>query len=103
MGNANCFKFRCRINNLQKNQEATIFIKARLPIVDHQFLRTNYFYYKIVLIFIYRLWNSTLLQEFPKVDSVQIVSRAKIHIPSDVLLQQNRSDDEFEVSVIISS
>ncbi|XP_060847943.1 integrin alpha-PS1 isoform X2 [Rhopalosiphum padi] len=72
VGNAKCFKFHCLINNLQKNQEATIFIKARL-------------------------WNSTLLQLFPKVDSVQIVSRAKIHIPPELLLQQNRSDDECDV------
>lgn len=43
-----------------------------------------------------------MLQQFPKVDSVQIVSRAKIHIPPDVSLQQNRSDDEFEVSFILS-
>ncbi|XP_003246766.1 integrin alpha-PS1 isoform X2 [Acyrthosiphon pisum] len=72
VGNAKCFKFHCLINNLQKNQEATIFIKARL-------------------------WNSTLLELFPKVDSVQIVSRAKIHLPPELSLQQNRSDDEFEV------
>ncbi|VVC46162.1 Hypothetical protein CINCED_3A016546 [Cinara cedri] len=75
LGNAKCFQFYCLINNLQKNQEATIFIKARL-------------------------WNATLLREFPKVDSVKIVSRAKIHIPPNLSLQQNRSDDEFEVETI---
>lgn len=29
VGNAKCIKFRCLINNLQNNQEATISIKAR--------------------------------------------------------------------------
>jgi hypothetical protein len=72
VGNAKCIKFHCRINNLQKNQEAFIFIKARL-------------------------WNNTLVQDFPKVHSVQIVSRAKIYVSSDLGLQQNRSDDEYEV------
>lgn len=50
----------------------------------------------------FRLWNSTLLELFPKVDSVQIVSRAKIHLPPELSLQQNRSDDEFEVSYLYS-
>ncbi|XP_025410272.1 integrin alpha-PS1 isoform X2 [Sipha flava] len=72
LGNAECFKFQCVVNNLQKNQEATIFIKARL-------------------------WSNTLLQISPKVGSVQIVSRAKIHLPFELSLQQNRSDDKFEV------
>jgi len=50
--------------------------------------------------FICRLWNTTLVQQFPKVHSVQIVSRAKIHIPyNDLSFQQDRSDDEFEVRV----
>lgn len=47
-----------------------------------------------------RLWNATLLQNFPKVDSVKIASRAKIHIPSEWAFQQDLSNDEFEVSVI---
>lgn len=47
-----------------------------------------------------RLWNATLLQNFPNVDSVKIASRAKIHIPSERAFQQNLSNDEFEVSVI---
>lgn len=46
----------------------------------------------------HRLWNNTLLQLSPKVDSVQIVSRAKIYLPSELSLQQNRSDDKIEVS-----
>ncbi|XP_050439552.1 integrin alpha-PS1 isoform X2 [Adelges cooleyi] len=72
IGNAKCFKFRCVLYNLQKNQEATIFIKARL-------------------------WNATLLRDFSKVHSVQIVSRAKIHVPTEFLLQNNHLDDEAEV------
>lgn len=47
----------------------------------------------------FRLWNSTLIQFFPRVDLVRIASRGKIHIPSKISLQQDRiSDDEFEVS-----
>ncbi|XP_050530461.1 integrin alpha-PS1 isoform X2 [Daktulosphaira vitifoliae] len=72
LGNAQCFKFRCMLNNLEKNQEATIFIKARL-------------------------WNSTLLRDYSKVHSVQIVSRAKIHVPNEMLMQLNYLDDEAEV------
>lgn len=54
----------------------------------------------LIYLSFYRLWNSTLLELFPKVDSVQIVSRAKIHIPPELSLQQNRSDDEFDVSYL---
>lgn len=49
--------------------------------------------------FMHRLWNNTLLQILPKVDYVEIASRAKIYLPPELSLQQNRSDDKFEVSV----
>lgn len=52
----------------------------------------------IIYFIVFRLWNTTLLEYFPKVDSVEILSRAKIHVPSNLSLQENLSDDEFEVS-----
>jgi len=75
LGTAKCFKFRCIVYNLQKNQEATVFIRARL-------------------------WNSTLVADYPKVDRVNIVSRAKLHIPPSLIIHQDTSDDVAQVETV---
>lgn len=75
LGTAKCIKFRCLIPELLVRREASIIINARL-------------------------WNSTLVEDYPKVDSVQIWSRAKIHLPEVPLIRQNKSDDETEAKTI---
>lgn len=75
LGTAKCFKFRCEVYNLEKNQEATVFIRARL-------------------------WNATLVSDYPKVDLVRIASRAKIHIPTNLIIHQDTSDDVAQVETI---
>lgn len=72
---AKCLKFHCVIFNLRKNHEATIRIRARL-------------------------WNSTLVEDYPKVHSVNIKSRAKIHLPPGLMILQNAADDEAEVKTV---
>ena len=46
-----------------------------------------------------RLWNSTLVEDYPKVYSVNIKSRAKVHLPPGLMILQNLADDEAEVSI----
>ncbi|XP_059476549.1 integrin alpha-PS1 isoform X2 [Neocloeon triangulifer] len=71
-GTAKCFTFVCIIRNLHKNTEATIRIRARL-------------------------WNSTLVEDYPRVDWVKIGSRARIHLQG---IHQSNDDDEFQVETI---
>ncbi|XP_065345499.1 integrin alpha-PS1 isoform X2 [Cloeon dipterum] len=71
-GTAKCFTFVCIIRNLHKNTEATIRIRARL-------------------------WNSTLVEDYPRVDWVKIGSRARIHLQG---IHQSNEDDEFQVETI---
>lgn len=42
-----------------------------------------------------RLWNSTLAEDYPKVDKVNIVSNARIIIPSSIIVQQNNLTDDY--------
>lgn len=49
----------------------------------------------------YRLWNSTLMADYPKVDKVSIWSRAKIHIPPSLIIHQDTSDDVAKVSFYV--
>jgi integrin alpha 7 len=47
-----------------------------------------------------RLWNSTLAEDYPKVDRVNIGSSAKIIVPQQVVIQQNNlTDDSAEVGI----
>lgn len=66
-GTAKCLKFKCIIYNLPKNHEATIRINARL-------------------------WNSTLVEDYPHLDYVMISSYAEIVLGGNVV-HQDRSDD----------
>ena len=45
-----------------------------------------------------RIWNSTLVMDYPRVDLVRIVSYAKIKIPDMYNIQQNTQDDWVSVS-----
>ncbi|CAB0044688.1 unnamed protein product [Trichogramma brassicae] len=72
-GTAKCFNIICPIVNLQKKEENKIIIRARL-------------------------WNSTLAEDYPKVDSVKVISNGKIVFPEKVSIQQNNeTDDKFDV------
>ncbi|CAH0386379.1 unnamed protein product [Bemisia tabaci] len=75
LGNAECIKFKCVVYSLQQNQEATVFIKARL-------------------------WNSSLIEDYSSVDFVRIASRARIHIPASSIIHQNTSDDVAQVETL---
>lgn len=66
---AKCFVITCVIYNLQRKQGAAIAVKARL-------------------------WNSTLVEDYPRVDMVKIGSHAEIHIPSNVVIQQENLKDD---------
>lgn len=48
-----------------------------------------------------RLWNSTLVEDYPKVDEVKIGSNAKIIIPPNVVIQQENSKDDYAIVRII--
>uniref|UniRef100_U5EVI2 Putative vitronectin receptor alpha subunit n=1 Tax=Corethrella appendiculata TaxID=1370023 RepID=U5EVI2_9DIPT len=72
---AKCIEIKCSIYNMQKKAEAFIHIKARL-------------------------WNSTLVSDYPKVDLVKISSYAKISIPPGYGVQQNEKDDSVSVETL---
>ncbi|XP_057322797.1 integrin alpha-PS1 isoform X1 [Microplitis mediator] len=75
-GTAKCFDIKCIIYNLQRKQEATITVKARL-------------------------WNSTLVEDYPKVDQVKIGSNARIVIPPNIEIQQeNLKNDQATAETI---
>lgn len=65
---AKCFAFRCNIRNLAAGRTATIYIKSRL-------------------------WNSTLVEDYPRVNTVSIKSRASLILPKDLREDQDQEDD----------
>lgn len=68
-------KFYCIIKNLEKNNEVTIKIRSRL-------------------------WNSTLVEDYPKIDWVRIVSSAKIRIPEEYAVEQLNNADDAAMVII---
>ncbi|KAG5326302.1 ITA1 protein, partial [Pseudoatta argentina] len=76
-GTAKCFDITCYIYNLQRKQEAIITVKARL-------------------------WNSTLVEDYPKVDMVKIGSNARIVIPSNIVIQQENLKDDYAIAETIA-
>lgn len=44
-----------------------------------------------------RLWNSTLVADYPRVDLVKIVSTAQISIPDIYKIHQTKKDDKTTV------
>ncbi|XP_042879254.1 integrin alpha-PS1-like, partial [Penaeus japonicus] len=65
---AKCFVFHCTIRNLGAKQAASIRIKSRL-------------------------WNSTLVEDYPRVSYVSIKSKASLILPEDIREDQDQSDD----------
>ncbi|XP_063973900.1 integrin alpha-PS1 isoform X1 [Diachasmimorpha longicaudata] len=76
-GTAKCFDIRCIIYNLERKQEATITVKARL-------------------------WNSTLVEDYPKVDKVKIGSNARIVIPPNIEIQQEDLKNDHAIAETIA-
>ncbi|XP_043467893.1 integrin alpha-PS1 isoform X2 [Leptopilina heterotoma] len=74
---AKCIDIICRIENLQRKKEAIVTIKARL-------------------------WNSTLAEDYRKVDEVRIASYAKIIIPAGVIIQQENVSDDFTIAETVA-
>lgn len=48
-----------------------------------------------------RLWNSTLVADYPRVDRVDIVSYAQIKLPEAYGIVQRKDDDRASVSVSV--
>ncbi|XP_046437434.1 integrin alpha-PS1-like isoform X2 [Daphnia pulex] len=67
-GTAKCFMFRCNIRNLQRKQSAVIKIRARL-------------------------WNATLVEDFPGIHTVRIRSKAHISLDPSLEITQRIEDD----------
>ncbi|XP_018318940.1 integrin alpha-PS1-like, partial [Agrilus planipennis] len=65
---AKCITIKCYIAQIDKGEEATIRIKSRL-------------------------WNSTLVEDYSKVDWVTISSHAELKIPDSTIEQDNWLDD----------
>lgn len=51
--------------------------------------------------YLFRLWNSTLVEDYPRVDEVKIGSNAKIVIPPNVIIQQENLKDDYAIVSII--
>ena len=47
-----------------------------------------------------RVWNSTLVEDYPHIDSVVINARARLEMAPALASQQMRGDDEMTVSVV---
>lgn len=77
-GTAKCVTLSCKIYNMPSKSEAYVHIKSRL-------------------------WNSTLVADYPRVDLIKIVSSAQISIPEIYNIQQTRRDDMATVNLIFSS
>ncbi|XP_011558846.3 integrin alpha-PS1 [Plutella xylostella] len=67
---AKCIQFQCVIYRLGRMQGATITVKSRL-------------------------WNSTLVEDYPRVSHVNIASSAYILIPEHYNIRQNKQQDDF--------
>ncbi|XP_042235673.1 integrin alpha-PS1-like isoform X1 [Homarus americanus] len=65
---AKCYIFRCNIRNLGAKQSRSIRIKSRL-------------------------WNSTLVEDYPRVSYVSIKSKGSLILPEDIRKDQDESDD----------
>ncbi|XP_047487333.1 integrin alpha-PS1-like isoform X2 [Penaeus chinensis] len=72
---AKCFVFYCTIRNLGAKQAASIRIKSRL-------------------------WNSTLVEDYPRVSYVSIKSKASLILPEDIREDQDQSDDEASAETL---
>lgn len=66
---AKCFTFVCNIRHLGARRTASIQIKSRL-------------------------WNATLVEDYPRVSYVSIKSKASLILPDDIREDQSQHDDE---------
>ncbi|XP_023169048.1 integrin alpha-PS1 [Drosophila hydei] len=69
---AHCIKIQCEFYAMQAKTEAQVTLKARL-------------------------WNSTLVAEYPRVDLVRIISTAMVKIPKDFHVEQVENNDNILV------
>jgi hypothetical protein len=69
---AKCIKINCKIYNMQRKSEVYIHVRSRL-------------------------WNSTFVMDYPKVDTVKIVSHASLSIPEMFDIQQHKHDDSADI------
>ncbi|XP_023037066.1 integrin alpha-PS1 isoform X2 [Drosophila willistoni] len=67
-GTAKCIRIECEIYNMAARSEAQVLVKARL-------------------------WNSTLVTEYPRVDRVRIISTAHVKIPEDFGVEEMENND----------
>ncbi|XP_026499697.1 integrin alpha-PS1 isoform X1 [Vanessa tameamea] len=74
---AKCIQFQCVIYRLGRMQATTITVKARL-------------------------WNSTLVEDYPRVSHVNIASTAYIHILDDYNIHQNKNQDDSTTVVTVA-
>lgn len=72
---AKCFTITCSLTDLARRDNAVIKLRSRV-------------------------WNSTLVEDYPHVDSVIINARASIELPRQLAGQQSKGDDETTVSVV---
>merc|ERR1719489_164981 len=72
---AKCFTISCSIPRLARRDFAVIKLRSRV-------------------------WNSTLVEDYPHIDSVVINTRARLEMSPDIAAQQLRGDDEATVSVV---
>lgn len=68
-GTAKCFEIRCEVHDLTKEDDVSIAIESRL-------------------------WQSTLIEDYPEVYRVDIYSRARVEIPKELNIQQEVSNDK---------
>ena len=72
---AKCFTISCNLPRLKRRDFAVIKLRSRV-------------------------WNSTLVEDYPHIDSVVINARARLEMAPDLASQQMRGDDETTVSVV---
>lgn len=66
---ANCYVMECRIKRLEKNTQAKILLRARL-------------------------WESTLVQDYPSADEVWVRSTGQVILDKVLNIEQNTTDDQ---------
>jgi len=72
---AKCLQFRCVIRELRANQTTLVKVRARL-------------------------WNSTLVEDYPSVKYVRIISRAQLEMEDFPVIKQDPSNDAVMVETI---
>lgn len=50
-----------------------------------------------------RLWNSSLVSDYPRVDRIDIVSYAQIKLPDAYGIVQRKDDDHISVSIFVKN